>query len=300
MSSSRFGPPPGGSRWPNKSQRNNSRSGNGNRWGKPTWCPSSQRQAVIETAQREMLILQKPFVRGMVLDGCGLETVKPQRFRGGTGHAGFYNQVGQGTIEDPIVTWLTNPVTIDGIDAKSIQTHVDISRKVAKENGFSCIMIRKESHTARTTRTATGQRQTYRKENGIEAPVILPADLHITVYMGPNPRSAMVEGHIYVHKVWNPMTGCLELKKLDDPATERNPKNLPPGAKLVAEEFWITQGNWEVVPKEAPAAEKAKAAEYVQAVKQPEGLNVVEEEEEEPWESQGEESVTGKLASLAL
>jgi hypothetical protein len=224
-----------------------------------------------------MLIVKQPFVRGMVLKGLGAETVKSQRMkkRGPRTDTGIYGQVGSGTIEDPTVAWLIDVETRKIVDPETMQDHVDIARRVAIDYGFPCILIRKESHPKRNTHTVTGARLTQRTGGGREVPVLLEADPHMTVFMGPNTKSTMVEGHIYTRKVMNFKTGRMELQWLDDPASQRTPKNMAPGTKMVAEEFWITNGSWAAAPQKGPAAEKAKAAE------RPRGLNVVQEEEEE-------------------
>lgn len=70
----------------------------------------------------------------------------------------------------------------------SVRRCEDIAVAEAKRLGMSCIIIRKEQHKTFTQRTKTGKR-TGRH---------LPADWHITIYLGDSVDELLLQGHTYV------------------------------------------------------------------------------------------------------
>jgi hypothetical protein len=149
---------------------------------------------------------------------------------------------GSGTLDDPSVGWLFDWRTLDRFNSNMRSDHVDIARKVAKANGFRCILIRKESHNVQCTYTAIGTRNIITGPDGRSHCEVIPADSHITVFMGPDLRTARVGGHIYVIQLTSPETGETTLRQVDDPETQRVIVN--PGCTRAAEEFWLTSGTW--------------------------------------------------------
>lgn len=132
--------------------------------------------------------------------------------------------------------------TLQGFTDAMRQDHVDIARKSAQANGFRCILIRKEAYGVQCTYTAIGTRTIITGPNGRSYCEVIPADDHMTVLMGPDHRTAMVGGHIYVLQLTDPETGETKLRQVDDPETQRGIVN--PGYSRVAEEFWLTSGSW--------------------------------------------------------
>ena len=84
-------------------------------------------------------------------------------------------------------------------------------------------------------------------DNGRQHTVLAPADDHMTVWIGPDTNTAMVGGHIFAIRVLNPKTGRLELRQMNDPATQRS--TVHPGRQRVAEELWLTKNAWEADEK---------------------------------------------------
>jgi hypothetical protein len=151
-----------------------------------------------------------------------------------------YNQSGSGTGSNPTVAWLFEVEAHDNIGPRMRRAHVDVARQVARANGFNCVLIRKEAHDRQCIYNNDGTRVTETRPTGREGSATIPADLHMTVYMGPDVKRAWVSGHIYLLKVKCPETGAIVVQKMDDPARQRSivRKDLRP----VAEEFWLTGG----------------------------------------------------------
>lgn len=70
----------------------------------------------------------------------------------------------------------------------SVQKTENIAISEAKRLGMSCVIIRKEQHKTFTQRTKTG------KKTGR----YLPADWHITIFLGDGPNELLLQGHTYV------------------------------------------------------------------------------------------------------
>jgi hypothetical protein len=184
------------------------------------------------------------YVPGMRLGGSG---TNPYRGRkegklGNSRAAGLqvYNQSGSGTSNNPTVAWLFDVETHENIPPPMRQAHVEIARQVARANGFNCILIRKEAHDERCIYNDDGTRVTMTLPTGQQRSVTVRADLHMTVYMGPDVRKAWVSGHIYLLKVWCPRANALIVQQMDDPARQRS--IVRPDLQPVAEEFWLTSG----------------------------------------------------------
>lgn len=74
------------------------------------------------------------------------------------------------------------------LDLLSVRRCEDIAIEEAKRLGMSCVIIRKEQHKTFTQRTRTG------KKSGR----YLPADWHITMYIGDAEEELLLQGHCYV------------------------------------------------------------------------------------------------------
>ncbi|KAK4154915.1 hypothetical protein C8A00DRAFT_14004 [Chaetomidium leptoderma] len=197
-----------------------------------TW--SSQRPAMASLGPADMLVRGTEYTPGMQLAGPGSDTK----------NSGIWHKVGSGTTDDPTVAWLFDIKGMFDISADMRESHVDVARKVAKANGFKCILIRKEAHKRQRTYSTLGTRNFVTKDNDYQSysPTV-HADNHMTVFMGPDTSTAMVGGHIYVVQKKDLETGCYFIKQMDDPENQRT--IVSPGYRKVAEEFWLTSGAWE-------------------------------------------------------
>jgi hypothetical protein len=202
-----------------------------------------QRLVPANPAPENMIITNDLFVRGMKLKGPGSNPLRRTGNKSKKQESGLYYQVGSGTTQDPTVAWCFDVAASRHIDPVMRQAHVEIARKVAKANNFQCILIRKELHDRGCTYDEFNNRTSVMGANGRQHTVVAPADDHMTVWMGPDTSTAMVGGHIFVVRARNPSTGRLELRQMDDPATQRSIVHL--GRQKVAEEFWLTKNAWE-------------------------------------------------------
>jgi hypothetical protein len=183
----------------------------------------------------------------MKLEGRGTATIKTGYNMGQQDRKKqvIFGKVGSGTIADPTVGWLFNVAEDRNINEHSQQDHVEIAWRVARRNGFRCILIRKEAHTQQCTYTAIGRRVTVTMANGRVRNAMAPADNHMTVWMGPNTEVAHVGGHIYVRtEVRESRKGRPVLRQITNPAKER--RFVKPGESPVAEEFWLTKNTSEL------------------------------------------------------
>jgi hypothetical protein len=176
------------------------------------------------------------FVAGMQLSGSG---INPLRWNRTPPVPQIYDRTGRGTTDDPTVGWLFPPASKPDITEKLRQSHVDVARRVAIANGFNVIIIRQESHDEQYSYTATGSRMVTTGSSGRQEALTIFADLHITVYMGPDEKRAWVPGHIYVMEVDDPTGQSTIIRQLDDPVNQR--RIVLPGRGRVAEEFWLTR-----------------------------------------------------------
>jgi hypothetical protein len=62
--------------------------------------------------------------------------------------------------------------------------------------------------------------------------------------MGPDTKTAMVGGHIFVYEAYEPEAGRIVLRQMDNPISQRT--IVADSKQPVAEEFWITKGAWDV------------------------------------------------------
>lgn len=74
------------------------------------------------------------------------------------------------------------------LDFPSVRKCEDIVIAEAKRLGMSCVIIRKEQHKTFTQRTRTGRK----------TGKYLPADWHITIYLGDAIDKMLLQGHTYV------------------------------------------------------------------------------------------------------
>lgn len=118
----------------------------------------------------------------------------------------------------------------------------EVAKQEAREMGFRCVMIRKEPHMTQYERTAEGQPTMTVNEVSKKAErTIIPADLHITLYMGNGLSRCHVHGHIYLDKVDSTDTSLVPTKvtKMKDPASRIL---TPPGEEAVTSEYWLMKG----------------------------------------------------------
>ncbi len=186
---------------------------------------------------RRSILTSRPYTRGMALSGPGIDPLRATLGR--LKIRDLHGLTGSGTPADPTVAWLFDP---EPFAPAQRADHIAIARSVAIANGFACILIRKEGHERQCTYTRVGTRVTCTGANGRAYAVTVPADPHITVYMGPDVRTAMVAGHIFVVKSTDPETGRQVMAQVDDPATQR--RIVLPGREAVTEEFWLVRGAW--------------------------------------------------------
>lgn len=236
-------------------QPNRNNNNNYTRRAQFTRGPQSTRGYQLPTAKpgpaEQIIISSARYVRGMELAGPGSETVKRSKYSsknmGDTGIQGIFAHEGRGTKADPTVGWLFDVRRDTSISSDSQREHVAIAREVAMSCGFECILIRKEVHQRQCTYNAFGTRNVITNNvTGRQRSETAPSDPHMTVYMGPDPYSAMVGGHIYVVEVADPWTGRRGLQVMDDPVRQRS---IVYSGEPVAEEFWLTKGAWAVAPR---------------------------------------------------
>jgi len=183
------------------------------------------------------ILTNRPYLPGMTLYGPGLD---PLRSQDRHQPRALHDVRGSGTLRNPTIAWLFDPKPFTPAQR---QDHVAIARSVARANEFACILIRKEDHSRQCTYTQYGTRVTRTGANGKEYAVTVPADPHITVFMGTDAGRALVAGHIFVVSTTDPGTGQQRMTRADDPATQR--RIVLPGREAVAEEFWLVRGAWE-------------------------------------------------------
>ncbi|GAB1311979.1 hypothetical protein MFIFM68171_02189 [Madurella fahalii] len=152
----------------------------------------------------------------------------------------IFDEVGSGTQDDPTVAWRFDPSTLPNFDDNTKRAHVEIAREVARRNGFNCVIIRTQAHRRQYKPAEKRKGNQNRNQNPGKRETI-PADLHITVFMGPNTHRAWVGGHIYVVAVKEP-NGRTAIRQMDDPANQRC--IIPKGLEKVSEEFWFERRTW--------------------------------------------------------
>ncbi|KAK4236836.1 hypothetical protein C8A03DRAFT_35220 [Achaetomium macrosporum] len=231
-----------------KPQTNNSR--NDRRRGVQGISRNTQGGQSSETGMldpSEMLISTIPYRRGTKFDGPGIDPCsKTNKLQGNNKRV--FHRTGKGTAEAPMVGWLFDCMLAKIFSNNMRLDHVDIVRNVAVANGFECALIRKQAHPRQCTYNKFGTRNMKTGANGRQRPEALRADSHITIYMGPNEKTALVGGHIYVIEVADSEAGKVVLKQMDDPETQR--KIVHEGYEKVAEEFWHVKFNAWVTEKE--------------------------------------------------
>lgn len=193
----------------------------------------------------EMIKPGKLFVRGMRLEGYGFDALRKSPRRNGYNlqPAPLYHESGRGTFEDPTVAWLQNQDQLQ-VSHEIRQAEYSIARRVAKANGFQCVLIRKGVHDRECTFNAYGQRNTFVTATGNLRSATTPSDSHITVWMGERPDKILVGGHIYVIEGMD-HAGRRIPQLMNHPASQRNPYLVQPGRGMVAEEFWLVNDVWE-------------------------------------------------------
>lgn len=153
-----------------------------------------------------------------------------------------FKDKGAQTTEDPLVIW-TCPFGMRGTNNPALLADINqVAKNEAREMGFRCAMIRKEPHATQYERTAEGQpTMTFNDATQTTQRTIIPADLHITVYMGNGLSRCHVHGHIYLDKVDQTDTSRVPTRvtKMKDPASR---KLVPPGEEAVTSEYWLMTG----------------------------------------------------------
>jgi hypothetical protein len=183
----------------------------------------------------------------MRLEGYGFDALKQSTRKYGRGGyslpPALYHESGRGTFEDPTVAWLQNQDELQ-VSFEVRQAEASIARRVAKANGFQCVLIRKGVHDRECTFNTYGQRNTFVTVTGNIRPSMTLSDNHITVWMGERPDKILVSGHIYVIEGRDP-AGRRIPQLMNNPARQRTPSLVQPGRGMVAEEFWLVNGVWE-------------------------------------------------------
>lgn len=101
-------------------------------------------------------------------------------------------KIGSGTLEDPHVYWICD---YSRIRNQRFHACTDIARKEAISKGFRCVVIRSANHNTVLRRDGEGQRVTNRETGRLE---VVPADPHITLFLGHSLYNIVLQGHVYV------------------------------------------------------------------------------------------------------
>ncbi|KAK3949772.1 hypothetical protein QBC32DRAFT_218937 [Pseudoneurospora amorphoporcata] len=154
------------------------------------------------------------------------------------------------------VSWVVDPTKSKDQRYENVDVPVSITEEICRAEadrlGLTCVVIRQLAHETRNVykngRTVTvWDASTGRVVNKQDK-----ADSHFTVYMGRSKRELLLQGHIYV--VWDALEFG-NLKKVDDPRSQRHCVSEADGEKYVSEEYWsLTKDQLRLKQQEADTA----------------------------------------------
>lgn len=145
-------------------------------------------------------------------------------------------QIGSFTDEDPAIIYGFRLDNCQYFGRPEQRRHIQRELKdVCRVTKMECIVVRKETH-ARTVQRDDNGAIVYRiNRYGVREPVRVYCPFRLTVFLGRNLNSCLLEGHIYTRMVFQPDVGEEVVQIMDDAGNRRwNKDNLEPI------ELWLT------------------------------------------------------------